>query len=113
MQILPEKVPEESSAKVTAAFKDSSDGSAVTPATVTWSLMDLSGNIINSRTAVSISAASSVEIWLSGDDLQIVDETKPYEKRRILIEATYDNGAATVPLKDEGEFAVYNLKGVS
>jgi len=113
MQILPEQVRQESSAKVTASFKDASDGSAVTPASVTWSLMNLSGTIINSRDQVSIGAASEIEIWLTGDDLQLLDETNEYELRKILVEATYNNGAAVVPLKDEGQFAVYNLTGVS
>jgi hypothetical protein len=113
MQILPEAVRQESSAKVTALIKDAADGSAVTPTTVTWTLMALDGTVINGRQDVSASASSTVEIWLSGDDLQILDETNEYELRKILIKVTYDNGVSTIPLLDEGQFAVHNLAGVS
>jgi hypothetical protein len=112
-QILPAKVPEKSSAKVIATFKDVEDDSAIVPLTVTWTLSDLDGTIINGRQDVVASAASTVEIFLSGDDLQIVDQTNKLEQRRLLISATYNNGVSTLPLKDEAIFAVYNLGNVT
>jgi len=111
MQIIPKSPRQGSSAKVTANFKDSSNGSAVIPASVTYSLLTVDGTIVNDLDAVPISPASSIEIWLTGDDLQILDEANEYEIRDILIEATYNNGAAVVPLKDVGRFTVLNLTG--
>jgi len=110
MQILPQSPRQGSSAMVKCWFKDSeNNGAAVTPESVTWSLMTLDGTIINSREDVVIAPASYLEIWLSGDDLAILDETNPYELRKILVEAVYDNGAEDVPLKDEGQFSVENI----
>ena len=62
------KALEDSTYVVTAAFTDE-DGSAVVPNTVTWSLKDKSGTVVNERTAVDETPASSVDIVLSGDDL--------------------------------------------
>ena len=59
---------EDSTYVVTAAFTDE-DGIAVVPNTVTWSLKDKSGTVINERTAVDETPASSLDIVLSGDDL--------------------------------------------
>jgi hypothetical protein len=53
---------------VTAAFTDE-DGSAVVPNTVTWSLKAKDGTVINERAEESETPASSVDIVLSGDDL--------------------------------------------
>ena len=59
---------EDSTYVVTAAFTDE-DGIAVVPNTVTWSLKDKSGAVINERTAISETPASSVDIVLTDDDL--------------------------------------------
>ncbi len=45
-------------------------GAATSPVTASWSLIDLSGNTINSRTDVSISSPGETEtVVLYGDDL--------------------------------------------
>jgi len=114
LQIMPQQVLQESSAKVTAAFKDTDSQDAVTPISATWSLMALDGTIINSRSNVAISSpTSSEEIWLTGDDLQLLDNNNEYELRKFLLQATYNNGASVVPLTAEGQFSVYNVTGVS
>jgi hypothetical protein len=56
---------------INAAFSD--DDGAFTPNTVTWSLSDQAGNIINSRQDVSITPAASVKIVLGAADLQASD----------------------------------------
>ena len=114
MQIVPVNVPEESSCKVTVSFLDPADDSAITPASaILWTLTDLSGAVINSRENVSVSAASSVEIFLSGDDLTIADQNNDLEKRIITIQTTYDPGTGAINLKDSGQFAVTNLVAVT
>ena len=43
----------------------------IAPTTMAWTLMDVAGNIINSRSAVNISSpAADQDIVLSGDDLK-------------------------------------------
>jgi hypothetical protein len=59
---------EDSTYVVTAAFTDE-DGIAVVPNTVTWSLKDKEGSVINEKSAESETPASSVDIVLSGNDL--------------------------------------------
>ena len=55
--------------QITTAFTDE-DGDGVTPnAGLTWTLKDDNGDVINSRTAVAMTEAASIETWLSGDDL--------------------------------------------
>lgn len=114
MQIVPALVPEESSCKVTASFLDPEDDSAITPdSNILWTLRDLEGNVINSRNQVSVAPASSVEIFLSGDDLAMTDQTKAIEKREIIIETTYDPGSGSINLKDSAQFAISNLNGIT
>ena len=54
---------------VNATFTDE-EGDPLTPTSLTWTLTDDEGNVINSRSAVVVSSpASSNDIVLSGDDL--------------------------------------------
>ena len=98
---------------ITCAFTDE-DSNAVAPSSIKWTLVDSFGNIINSREQVSVSVpASSIEIILSGDDLQITtrDRNTEYADRYIVIEAIYDSDAGTdLPLKDQANFKIENLK---
>lgn len=101
---------EESTFVVTAAFTDAA-GTAVTPKSATWSLFDKDGNAVNSRADVTISPlASSVDIVLSGDDLQIADG----KTRKLTIKAVYDSDEGTdLPLNDELTFQIQRLVGVT
>jgi len=110
--MIPSKVPEESSVMVIAEFKNPVDDSEITPITTTWSLSDLDGNIINGREDVVVAPLSTMTFFMSGLDLQIVDQTNNLEQRRLLI-ATYDSGDGVLPLQDEAIFAVYNLGNVT
>ena len=102
---------EESTFVIACAFKDET-GTAVAPTTMTWTLTDTDGNIINSREDVSIASPSSSEnIVLGGSDLAIIDGD------RILVltlEGTYTstNGSG-LALKDQVRFTVKDLKAVT
>ena len=88
---------------VTVTYKDE-DGSAVTPNSVIWTLTNGRGQVVNSRSAVSIaSPGTSNTIVLQGDDLNIDDG----EEREISISALYDssNGSG-LPLKDSATFVI-------
>lgn len=104
---------EESTYIITCAFTDE-DGAAVVPGTVTWTLMDSDGTVINSREDVSATPASSVDVVLSGDDLQVLSgETANEVKRVFLVEYVYDSNAGNnLPGKDHAIFVLENLTGV-
>lgn len=105
---------EESALVVTCVFRDE-DSNLVVPDTITWTLTTATGDIINGRDAVSVaSPASSIEILLSGDDLQITETGGgvAYE-RRITIEATYTSDLGVgIPLTAEAKFLLSNLVAV-
>ena len=106
------RAQEESSYTITAAFTDE-DGSAVTPSSVTWTLTDTYGNVINSRSGVSVTPGTSVDITLSGDDLAI-SESGDFINRILTVEAVYDSSYGTdLPLKDSATFQIDNLKAVT
>jgi len=105
-----ETATEQSSFKVTADFYDES-GNDVAPATMTWTLTDEDGSVVNSREDVNIASPSSSEsILLSGDDLA-VDGNDPV-KRIVTFEGTYDSVefGAGLPLIDQSTFTIMPIK---
>lgn len=101
---------EESTYVVTVSFFNAA-GTAVTPKSATWTLTDKDGAVVNSRNAVTISSLdTSVDIVLSGNDLQIADG----KTRKLLVQAIYDSTEGSdLPLNDELEFQIHRLVGVS
>ena len=88
--ILTETAEELDTYAVTVSFFDEA-GVAMTPNDgLTWTLTDLSGNVVNGLEDVAIAQASSITIVLSGDDLamQSTERTKAY--RVLHIAGTYD-----------------------
>lgn len=90
------------------------DGNAVVPNSLTWTLTDNAGNVINNRAAVSVPSPGSPEnIILSGGDLD-VSETASKVERVLLIEAVYtEGGNNNTPYNHEYRFVIRNLVGVS
>jgi hypothetical protein len=103
---------EESTYTVTVSFTDDA-GVAVTPnAGLTWKLTDGLANVINSRSAVSITPGTSVTIVLTGDDLALTGTLG--RERYITIEGTYNSDAGTnLKLKEQIKFIVDDLIAVS
>ncbi len=102
---------EESTYIITAIFTDDS-GVAMTPLTLTWSLTDLDGTIINSRNKVTATVATSYDVVLSGDDLAL--SAGDSGNRRLLMEGTYTSSAGTgLPFRKTYQFAIENLVGVT
>ena len=100
---------------VTLTFTDE-DGNSVVPDSIAWTLMNRnSGTIINSREDVAIATpAASVDVVLSGDDLQILTDEEDYGRRVLLVEAVYDSDAGNnLPLKTEAYFQINDLAGVT
>lgn len=107
MTYLEEHAKEKSTYIVPVSFKDP-DLVAVTPnAGLTWTLTDIGGNVINSRSQVAISAASTINIVLTGNDLII----RPNNELVILVEGTFNSVTYgnNLPIKDEIHFFVDDL----
>jgi len=106
---------EESTIVITAAFTDE-EGDAVIPTEATWTLTNDDGDVVDTRERIAITPASSVNVVLKGDNLQILSEESGdrFATRRFLIEALYSSSLGTgLPLKDSCTFPVRNLKYVS
>lgn len=87
MQIIEETAKEGSSFYPTVEFIDE-DGAAFTPTTLYWKLTDLRGNVINSRSQVTVGAPStSLSLNLTGNDLAVLGDN--IASRVITVWGTY------------------------
>lgn len=114
MQTLTHSVEEESTLIIECSFTDE-EGEAVTPSSVTWTLTDSAGTIINSRLQESATPGEVSYIALSGDDLALQSTETGCTKveRRLLIEAVYSSTYGTdLPLKRSCRFFIDNLTAV-
>lgn len=110
--LLSTPVKEEGVAVFTVSWLDE-DSAAVTPDSATWTLVDQSGNVINSRSAVTINSLStSNAIVLEDDDLAII---QPQDSQREL-SVTFTYTSATygeLTQKDGVRFNIDDLWGVT
>ncbi len=98
--------------KMTAAFTDSA-GNAVTPDTIIYTLTNVEGTIINSREAVSVTPATSVNVTLSGHDLAMQSGESGSVERIFTLEAVYDSDeGSNLPLNEEAIFIIDPLLNV-
>jgi len=105
-----ETATEGSSFKVTVTFYDES-GNPVAPDTMTWTLTDEGGSVVNSRLNVEITTPASTEnILLEGDDLA-VDGNDPV-KRIVTFIGTYTSAefGASKPLIDQSIFTIMPIR---
>ena len=100
---------EQSTYGITVSFLDDAGASVIpTAASVTWTLTNEQGNVINSRSNVAITSASSIVIVLHGYDLA----RGPGDNgvRLVTIKATYNSTLGTaLELKDQIQFTLDNL----
>lgn len=113
MNISTTVVKEQGTAVVSCVFTDE-DSNSVAPDTLTWTLTDRAGTVINSREDVAVEEgdlAATTNIVLSGDDLSVLStETKAYVERIMTIKGTYDSTYGNnLPLRYELMFYVENL----
>jgi hypothetical protein len=102
-------IPEEGSIGFTVSFTDE-NGDALVPDSLTWTLTDERGAVMNSREDVSMSVDSSVTIVLSGDDLAIGDNGT---RRVLTLEYVYTSDlGASLPDKHEVAFTITDLIAV-
>lgn len=82
------------------------DGVAVIPKSITWTLKDSSGTVVNGRSEVSIGVASTVYITLSGLDLPV--NTHELEELTLTVNAVYDSATYgnNLPLIGQSKISV-------
>ena len=97
--------PEEGAYVITAAITDE-DGTALIPTTLTWTLTDADGQIINDLQNTTIAApAATNNIVLSGDDLAMSNANKPV--RILTLNGTYTSTYGTgLPLREQCKFSI-------
>lgn len=87
------------------------------PKSITWTLTDANGNVINNRENVSIAAAADITIVLSGDDLDILtaEQSLPAVLRYVTVEAVSDLAGYgnDLPINVQASFPLTNLRGAS
>lgn len=105
-----EKATEKSTYPINCIFENE-DEEAVIPNSITWTLLNSSGTIINNREDISVTPASEVNIVLQGDDLAITDEDL---KRSVIIKWTYNSDLGTnLPMWAQVNFTIENIKDVA
>lgn len=92
---------------VTCAFYDEDGGAEIPTSDVTWRLLDDKGNEISTG---SESAAASVDIVLSGDDLAVDDQYRELHWVNLVVSTTYDSTLGSdLPLVDVVKFQIRNI----
>ena len=112
---LEEYFPEEGAGGIQVAFTDT-NGTAVAPnGGLTWSLLDSDGDAINSREDVAITAASTITVILTGDDLALATGESGTALRFLLIKGTYNSSTLgnNVPLRAQCGFYISDFVGVT
>ena len=106
---------EKSTFVIAASFLDE-DGAAVVPNadTIKWTLTnETGGTVINSRLLVAETSASTVNIVLTGNDLEI-DSDLDKVRRLVTVQAEYDSNLGSgLTLKESFYFNVINLKRIT
>jgi hypothetical protein len=103
---------EKSTYVVNFSFLDENNN-PTTPVSVVWSLTDMQGNVINSRSKVFTPPYQTVTVVLSGNDLEILSGND-LGQRALTVEATYNSTlGAGLYLKEELDFKVVNLVEVT
>lgn len=105
--------PEEGTKSITLSnFIDELKAPA-TMKTLTWTLVDLDGAVINDRLNVPLTPAATVSFAVYGDDLVLSGSTSRDRKRRITIKGTYDSTLGDdLPLTAECEFEIEQFAGI-
>lgn len=111
-ELLPVAI-ERSTYVVTASFYDETT-TAVIPNSIAWTLTDDTGGVINSRSAVSATPSTTINIVLQGADLPIPSGSYSDRNLYLTIYATYNSTLGTsMPFRHEVKFQVKNLLNVT
>lgn len=102
---------EQSTYAVLVSFFDELGAPATPNAGLAWTLTDLRGAVINSRSAVTITPGTTVTIVLHGADLALSD---PADNTRLIkVAGTYNSTlGSNLEIKEQVEFVIDNLVAV-
>jgi hypothetical protein len=104
---------EEGVAVFNVSWKDE-DGAAVTPSVANWTLTDAYGNVVNSRSGVSIGSLSTAnDIVLSGDDLVFSGVGLTGSERQLKVTYTYASDLGTLTQNHGVRFSITDLAVVT
>lgn len=94
---------------ITATFQDE-DGTPVAPDSLTWTLTNGLGAVINNREQVEVTELdTTVSLILSGNDIAHEDG----KFRRLVLEGTYSSTLGTgLPIRAQANFSVEDLEYV-
>lgn len=107
------RAPEEGTYVITAAFTDEAGAAVVPNAGLTWTLTDMLGVVVNSRSAVAIASASSINIVLTNNDLAM-SASYLGNMRVVTIQGTYNSSlGSNLPISKEVRFVIENFVAVS
>lgn len=118
MITIDETAKERGTIALVVSFADE-NGTPTAPTTMTWSLVDVNGTVINSRSDVTVTTPEASEtIVLSGADLQITaaEQSAGYAlvKRRFVVEITFTSDLGSgLPAKEVAAFLIENLPKVA
>ena len=103
---------EQSTFAIIASFTDETGAPVVPNAGLTWTLMKKDGTIVNSRSNVAITSASTVTIVLHGADLALtLGESKT---RKLLLKGTFTSSlGSNLEIKEQVTFSIVDLVGVT
>jgi len=96
---------------INLSFLDEDD-LPVTPTSIKWTLTTVGGEVVNSRSDVSIAIpASSVDVVLSGSDLQLLSHKESFSWRIFTVKAVYNSSLGNgLPLNGAVKFRIRNLR---
>ncbi len=96
------------------AFRDEDDED-VTPTSIKWSLTTVGGEVINDRMDVNVAVpAATVDVLLSGDDLQLRTRKESFSWRIFTVKARYNSSLGNnLPINKAVKFRVRNLRLVA
>lgn len=87
-------------------FTNRITGDSAVPDTLSWTLTDTAGTVINSRNGVSLTPAAAVYVVMSGLDLAVAGATP--EDRVLTVSGTYDaTYGDNLPIRREFRFQVF------
>jgi hypothetical protein len=115
MIILSGKAVEKSSVGIKFTFTKE-DGTSPVIDSMTWTLTDMAGTVINERNAIVVTSPTAEQtIILSGNDLALTNQTNEYEWRVLTVEAMYTpvSGGSSIPIRESARFVVTNLVAIT
>ena len=104
---LPTRAQDRSTFVVSISFYDAA-GDSVVPTSVTWTMTNGAATVINSRSAVVVAPAATINLVLGADDTDYAGG----EARMVVVDAVYTSTeGADLPLRGAVSFRIEDVRG--